>query len=186
MQQTSVQINNKVNERQEKGGFNMFKNLRKRIKNEKGLTLIELLAVIVILAIVAAIAIPAIGNIISNSEKKAVKSDALNILNASNIYITDNSGVNKIEYKTKAYKVYDSKGTEITSGVGSFSGFIESLGEFKNVDFTVEKTSNGLTITAADVGKHLIDFNKARIDIINAKDADDDGTTPAIEGVDVP
>lgn len=37
-----------------------------RVKNEKGLTLVELLAVIVILAIVAAIAIPAISNVIDN------------------------------------------------------------------------------------------------------------------------
>ncbi|NLY78711.1 MAG: prepilin-type N-terminal cleavage/methylation domain-containing protein, partial [Lysinibacillus sp.] len=39
----------------------MFNLLKKRIKNEKGLTLIEVLAVVVILAIVAMIAIPAIG-----------------------------------------------------------------------------------------------------------------------------
>ena len=54
--------------------------MKKRIKNEKGLTLIELLAVIVILAIIAAIAIPAIGNIINNSKDKATISEALNIV----------------------------------------------------------------------------------------------------------
>lgn len=60
----------------------MFKQLmnKKLLKNEKGLTLIELLAVIVILAIVAAIAIPAIGNIINNSRDKAVVSEALNYI----------------------------------------------------------------------------------------------------------
>lgn len=56
--------------------FNKFKH----IKNEKGLTLIELLAVIVILAIIAVIAIPAIGNIINSSRDKAQVSDALNII----------------------------------------------------------------------------------------------------------
>ena len=69
----------------------MFKEMKKRIKNEKGLTLIELLAVIVILAIIAAIAIPAIGNIISNSRDKAVLSDAANLLSGAKIAITDNS-----------------------------------------------------------------------------------------------
>lgn len=54
--------------------------IKKRIKNEKGLTLIELLAVIVILAIIAAIAIPAIGNIINKSRDKAEISDALNVI----------------------------------------------------------------------------------------------------------
>ena len=52
----------------------MFKNMKKQLNNEKGLTLIELLAVIVILAIIAAIAVPAIGNIINNSKDKAVLS----------------------------------------------------------------------------------------------------------------
>ena len=48
----------------------MKKFLQKRLNNEKGLTLVELLAVIVILGIIAAIAIPSIGNIIQNVEKK--------------------------------------------------------------------------------------------------------------------
>lgn len=60
----------------------MFKKLlnKKLLKNQKGLTLIELLAVVVILAIVAAIAIPAIGNIINNSRDKATVSEALNYI----------------------------------------------------------------------------------------------------------
>ena len=70
----------------------MFKKLmnKKLVKNEKGLTLVELLAVIVILAIIAAIAVPAIGNIIENSRYNAVKSDALNVITAGTLYYTDN------------------------------------------------------------------------------------------------
>ncbi|MGG2109979.1 prepilin-type N-terminal cleavage/methylation domain-containing protein [Lysinibacillus pakistanensis] len=70
----------------------MFKKLmnKKLLKNQKGLTLIELLAVIVILAIVAAIAVPAIGNIIENSRYNAVKADAINVISAANLYYTDN------------------------------------------------------------------------------------------------
>ena len=55
----------------------MKKFLQKRLKNEKGLTLVELLAVVVILGIIAAIAVPSIGNIIENSKYNAVKADAL-------------------------------------------------------------------------------------------------------------
>ncbi len=71
----------------------MFKKLlnKKLLKNQKGLTLIELLAVIVILAIVAAIAIPAIGNIINNSRDKAILSEASNILSGAKIAVTDNA-----------------------------------------------------------------------------------------------
>ncbi len=46
--------------------------LKRFIRNEKGLTLIELLAVIVILGIIAAIAIPSIGAIIDNSKKMLI------------------------------------------------------------------------------------------------------------------
>lgn len=67
----------------------MLNKFKKQMKNEKGLTLIELLAVIVILAIVAAIAIPAIGGIIENSRVKGAKADVANIISAGNIYFTD-------------------------------------------------------------------------------------------------
>ncbi|WP_088007243.1 prepilin-type N-terminal cleavage/methylation domain-containing protein [Indiicoccus explosivorum] len=67
----------------------MKKLLQKRLKNEKGLTLIELLAVIVILAIIAAIAIPAIGNIIENSRHNAARADVQNVLSAASLYYTE-------------------------------------------------------------------------------------------------
>ncbi|MCZ2259822.1 type II secretion system protein [Sporosarcina sp. G11-34] len=68
----------------------MFKKFKKQINNEKGLTLIELLAVIVILAIVAAIAVPAIGNVINNSRDKAILAEASNILAGAKIAQVDN------------------------------------------------------------------------------------------------
>lgn len=71
-----------------KGGFIMNK-IKKMIKNEKGMTLIELLAVIVIIAIIALIAIPAIGNIINNSHDKAIISSAANIMEGAKLARTD-------------------------------------------------------------------------------------------------
>ncbi|WP_341201598.1 prepilin-type N-terminal cleavage/methylation domain-containing protein [Planomicrobium okeanokoites] len=64
----------------------MKKFLKKKLGNEKGMTLIELLAVIVILAIIAAIAIPAIGSIIDNSRYGASKSDIQNAFASANLY----------------------------------------------------------------------------------------------------
>lgn len=72
-----------------RGGISLRNLLNKKLKNEKGLTLIELLAVIVILAIIALIAIPAIGNIISNSKSKAVLSDATTIVAGAKTAIAD-------------------------------------------------------------------------------------------------
>lgn len=68
----------------------MRKLIQQRLKSEKGLTLVELLAVIVILGIIAAIATPAIGNIIENSKYNAVKSDAINVINAAQMYFAEN------------------------------------------------------------------------------------------------
>jgi type IV pilus assembly protein PilA len=81
----SVHVKIVKNKTIDEGGFNMFSTLKKRIKNEKGLSLVELLAVIVILAIVAAIAIPAIGNIINNSRDKGQISDALSIISGAKL-----------------------------------------------------------------------------------------------------
>lgn len=86
MNKDMIEINDQTN----KGEIKM-KKMKHILKNEKGLTLIELLAVIVILAIVAAIAVPSIGNIINNSKDKAILADASTVLSASKLAVTDGS-----------------------------------------------------------------------------------------------
>jgi len=157
--------------------MNMFKKLmnKKVLKNEKGLTLIELLAVIVILAIVAAIAIPAIGNIIDNSRYKAVKSDALNAMNAAQIYFTDNpegvaSGVTSSNTAT---------GTTVTTGALKELGYLENEGTLEGKAATITKTSGALSIKTGKItyaSGNAIEFDGATIDSISkdktkAKDA---------------
>ncbi|RYI31616.1 prepilin-type N-terminal cleavage/methylation domain-containing protein [Bacillus infantis] len=68
----------------------MLKMLKNKLKDQRGLTLIELLAVIVILGIIAAIAIPSIGNIIENSKRDAIKADAIQLINAAKVYYAEN------------------------------------------------------------------------------------------------
>jgi len=57
-------------------------------RNQKGLTLIELLAVLVIVGIIAAIAIPAIGSTIANSKTKADNASIEMIKDAALRYVT--------------------------------------------------------------------------------------------------
>ncbi|MFY0741195.1 prepilin-type N-terminal cleavage/methylation domain-containing protein [Solibacillus silvestris] len=138
----------------------MFNTLKKRIKNEKGLSLVELLAVIVILAIVAAIAIPAIGNIIENSRIKAAKADAISYINAANIYYSDG---NKVEFNSTAT---GNDKTKIDSYIGS-KGTITEFKITKDMKFTGKATKSGVNLV----------FTDATIETINAESSDLDGTT---------
>ena len=61
--------------------------MKKVLKNQKGLTLVELLAVIVILGIIAAIAVPAIANIIDNSRKDAHVANAESMYDAARLAV---------------------------------------------------------------------------------------------------
>lgn len=60
--------------------------MRKLLKNKRGVTLVELIAVLVILGIIAAIAVPTIGNLIDNQRKKAAEAEWSNIEEAARLY----------------------------------------------------------------------------------------------------
>ena len=133
----------------------MFQQMKKRIKNEKGLTLIELLAVIVILAIISVIAMPAIGGLIENSRVKAMKSDAVNIINAANLYYSDGNTVE-----------FDHTNTLALEYVGDSGRFEEY-----SVDADLLFTGN------AEDGNATVSITEASVKDIDAGSADGNGGT---------
>ncbi|WP_409368581.1 prepilin-type N-terminal cleavage/methylation domain-containing protein [Lysinibacillus sp. 38-6] len=144
----------------------MFKKLlnKKLLKNQKGLTLIELLAVIVILAIVAAIAIPAIGNIIDNSRYNAVKADAINVLNAAQLYYTDNPG-GESDATGDAGAVTT---TSITVAQLQHAKYLESRGKIPLTATVTSGKPHELTGDSEQkVNGKVVKFTSATIDAIN-------------------
>ncbi|WP_342559661.1 type II secretion system protein [Psychrobacillus sp. FSL W7-1457] len=152
-----MDINQHVSNEMTNKGDSSMKKMKHLLKNQKGLTLVELLAVIVILAIVSAIAVPAIGGIIENSRYSAVKADATNVLNAAKMYFIDNpeekatDGVVSVKVSVLIEKNY-----------------LESAGKIP-ADASVAKGSpNSITTGAIPYsGDKNVTFTKATLDIIN-------------------
>ncbi|ALS78987.1 pilus assembly protein PilA [Planococcus kocurii] len=117
----------------------MKKYLQNKLNNEKGMTLIELLAVIVIIAIIAAIAIPSIGSIIENSRNGAVKSDYQNALSSANIYFTENPSE-----PTVSVSVLAGKGTGVTTS------YLDDQGSLQDA-VLITKTKTGNTISGSAI-----------------------------------
>lgn len=138
----------------------MFNTLKKHIKNEKGLSLVELLAVIVILAIVAAIAIPAIGNIIDSSRVKGMKADIANVISAANIYKTD---MGSLPADTTVTKLKE-------------AGFLETPGTVQGTT-TITYTKNELVLngTATVNGKNYT-LKDVKLSTLKVDKKDLDGT----------
>ncbi len=68
------------------------------LKNQKGLTLLELLAVIVVLGIIAAIAIPSIGGIIKHTKEKSHYANAQAIIDAARLRVSAENPEQSMEY----------------------------------------------------------------------------------------
>lgn len=72
-----------------------FRNFK---KDQRGLTLVELLAVIVILAIVGLIAFIAIGNVIDNSRQDAHVANAQQIISAAELYEASGGDIDEDDF----------------------------------------------------------------------------------------
>lgn len=111
--------------------------MKRFLKNERGLTLIELLAVIVILGIISAIAIPAIGGLIDNSKKDAHVSNAQQMINAAKIAVTADKDLIPPSGQT----------TQITLGDLENNGYLETLKDPDGDKTTYNRTASKVIIT---------------------------------------
>ncbi|MGG4491690.1 type IV pilin protein [Metabacillus idriensis] len=131
----------------------MFK---KMLKNERGLTLIELLAVVVILGIIAAIAVPSISGIIKSSKQDAIITEASQIIDAAKLYVTNDE------------PAFTSNALTITKSTAGFDKYLDT-----SSNFTVKVTETN--------GKFTYSITGHKINSITSISAftDTDGATEA-------
>ncbi|WP_113926545.1 prepilin-type N-terminal cleavage/methylation domain-containing protein [Bacillus sp. P14.5] len=145
----------------------------KQLKDERGLTLVELLVVVVILGIIAAIAVVAIGGIIENSKKDAMVADAKQMVSSAKIYTASNDVIDGTVLNFNG----EAEGTtDLSSYVGSLKDPFKE-GTYNTATVTVGKNGNKYTYTANLVGEKftLSGLESAlKKDSLSATDSGDD------------
>ena len=132
------------------------------MKEKKGFTLVELLAVIVILALIALIATPIILNVINDAKKQAAKDSAYGYMDAVEKYIVSSEledksikdGTYSVEELNKKISVKGStpdngnieiKNSSVKSYDIGIDGYVVSNGEVKKVS-TTKSFKNGTAV----------------------------------------
>ena len=83
----------------------MIMNLRKKIKNQKGFTLVELMVVIAIIGVLAAIAVPKLSNSTDSAKKAKILADLRTIDSANAVNYADHGSyaATVADLKTNGY-----------------------------------------------------------------------------------
>lgn len=117
------------------------------IKNKKGFTLVELIAVITILGVICMIAIPSYNNYIKKAKDKKCEADELAIIDATKTFINDCISKNKCATdKNISYYVVENNNLKVSDLIGS-SYLNYDYVEYKDKLIKIEKNSDIYNVT---------------------------------------
>jgi type IV pilus assembly protein PilA len=123
----------------------MFQMLKKKLKDQRGMTLIELLAVIVILGIISAIAVPSILGLIDNSRKDAVVANAQQMVNSAKLAV---AGDDTVRPAASGTKVINLKYLEA-------KGYLETIKDPDGGNYTASEAATVADAATAAIGSYV-------------------------------
>lgn len=140
--------------------------------NNRGITLVELLAAIVILGIIATIATPAVSNIFKNSRIKTEKTNAILLINMADLYFIENPHHDLSTNSVSVTKLME-------------DGYLQDI-NLVNDSFWIAEDKPSWICSIAYTKKNKVEFRKATIEMINNSGKDKNvgkeecGSMPAI------
>jgi len=124
--------------------------MKMMIKNKKGITLVELLAVIVILAIITAIAVPLVGNLITRTRQSAAAADGNTVYAALRLYALENPEATGVDVTYDFTTDDDTDAYDrLTAAIDDYISVVPA--SFENITFSVDKTN--VTVSSTEGAK---------------------------------
>lgn len=148
----------------------MFKRF---LKNQRGLTLVELLAVIVILGIIAAIAVPSIGGLINKTKDDSKVAEAVQIINAAKLAHASKANKNTWTHNGKAYGTTYAEGNKYKIGP-ALEQYLDSVDDNKYAVVYEAVSKSDSTMVYKIVGHNAATVLKKSNDADTAKISEED------------
>jgi len=133
----------------------------KLMKNKKGITLVELLAVIVILAIITAISVPLIGNLISRTEQGAAASDGNTVFASLRLWALEDPQDTTVTFAFTGDETARAAAlAALTTAIGPYISALPT--SFEGITFTVAGSAVSVTTAAeAKINGHIVEWDGA-------------------------